>query len=428
MNSTIFRAHPKLFVATALMLAVVVAAVSVVLLRRPGPGSPGAPGPSAATSSCKPTSVGDAAPADIHDLGSPDGVAVVVSNTANNPLPSLGAKAQTVLRDFIVRTGNEPHLFSASVGAPQIKYAWTPLSSSGTQAGNAARAKDNLRALGKALTTPATTDGLDMFEALTVAADQLASSGARHPLVVMLGSGLDDKGSMTTTKGALNDDPATVADRVAKANPGVNLSKVTVLAQSLGYTSSPQQSPTATQRAVISDLWKNVLSKLGAAVVTDPAPGPGCSVATGKTVEPTALPSARVTSCGQGTINYELPASLLFGGDSSQLRSGDADLLAEPVRILRQNPGTVVELTGHTASSNTYTPDTSMRLSTDRAEAVGGILREAGIDASRITARGVGDTEPKHEDLNPDGTQNQYAAAERRVDLLIKGITSCPAA
>lgn len=416
----LLRRPKQLTVIAAILVAALVVGFLLVKLA-----SPTASGASTAT--CEPSRIDDSAKADTSDLGSPDGIAIVAANTASNPMPSLGDKAQVALAHFVKSTKRQPHLISAAVGADPITYRWTDISETGTPAGNQTRAEGNVRALAKALATPPKSSGLDMFEALARAVDQLKSEGSRRPLVVMVGSGLGDSGAMSTTKGLLNDDPAMVANRIAKENPGVSLQGVTVLAQSLGYTVGPQEAPTATQRAVISDMWNAILTKLGAKVVLDPNPGRDCSITTDKTVVPTDLPGAHVVECNAGTLDYELPASLLFGGDSAKLRAGAADTLADPIKILRENPKNTVELVGHTASSRAYTRAELIKLSTDRAKAVGRVLRKAGIDAARIGARGVGDTQPKHEDLNPDGTQNEYAAGERRVDLRIVGVTSCPA-
>lgn len=409
--------------AVALATAALIAGALVVRVPSLAAGSESAAG------RCEPGRITMSAKVDITKFGHPDGIAIVVANTANNPVPSLGATAQTLLVGFLVdspKSGKRPYLFSAATGAEKIDYRWTKLSASGTATGTAARVDANLRSLGEALTTAPMAAGLSMFEALAVAADKLASDGSEAPLIILVGSGLDDSGPMNTTTGLLENDPAAVADQIARANPGVDLTGVTVLVQSLGYAQAPQRTATANQRAIITDAWRAVLVRLGATVVIDPAPAPDCSITTDKTVKPTDLPGVRPLTCEGGTIHYELPASVLFGGDSARLRDGVAELLAEPIGILRDNPDTTVELIGHTASSRAYTRKESIKLSTERARAVASPLIDAGIDASRITARGVGDAEPKHEDLNPDGTQNEHAADERRVDMRITGVTTCP--
>lgn len=381
-----------------------------------------------AAAQCEPGRINTTMTVDTAQFGDPDGLAIVAANTANNPLPSLGATAQSLLVEFVQNspaTSKRPYLFSAVPGAPTIEYRWTKLSETGTESGTAARVAANLRNISEALATPPAADGLAMFEALTVAVEQLVSDGSQSPLVILVGSGLDDSGPLDMTMGLLNDDPASIAEQVAQAYAGVDLSGTTVVLQSLGYTHEPQELPSAAQRSLINEVWAAALSELGATVVTDPAPTLDCSITTDRTVQVTELPAPTIICAGQ-TMNYELPASLLFAGDSHALRDGVADLLAEPIQILQDNPDTTVELVGHTASSRAYTAKELIKLSTQRAKAVARVLREAGINAARITVRGVGDTEPKQEDLNPDGTQNKHAAAERRVDLSITGVTACP--
>jgi len=360
---------------------------------------------------------------DLSGYSTPDNIAIVVANTANSPCPVL-SDAGTTLVKGLMENEALPTLWSASGQPNQIQVSLQPISGKNTARKNQTRIDNNINLINKAIQASPSNAGMSLFEGIGTAIDELKSQASHDPWIILVGSGLDDTGPLNTTTGILAETPDQIAQRVAQANPGFSLAGVTILATSLGYAAPPQDLASSAQRQLISEMWLTVLNRLGASVILDPQPAPACSVVTDQPVTPSELPDITV-SCTEHVVTYELPSALLFDGDSSILQNGTTDLLAEPIRILTENPLTTVTIIGHTASISYQTGD-SMRLSIARAEAVAAVLRQAGIPDGRITVRGVGDTDPKHEDLNPDGSQNQYAAGERRVDLFISGVTSCP--
>lgn len=384
----------------------------------------GGEAPGAASASSCPAAVYQDASVDLSGYQTPDGIAIVVANTANSPAPTLSGTASALVEDLMTDQ-TLPTLWSATGNPSQIRVPLQTISATNSRKKNQTRVANNLVRIDDAIKTTPSTPGMSLFEGIGVALDALASQGVSSPWIILVGSGLDDTGPMTTTTGILGEDPARVADRVAATNPGMRLDGITILATSLGYTAPPQTPPSDAQRQLISDTWDATLTRLGATVVQDPLPAPACSVNSDQPVIPTELPEITV-KCEAQKLTYELPSALLFGGDSAELRQNVAALLDEPVQILLDNPSAQVELVGHTASTQETTDDQSVQLSTRRAEAVATVLEAGGIDLSRITWRGVGDTEPRHEDLNADGTQNEHAAEERRVDLFITGVASCP--
>jgi outer membrane protein OmpA-like peptidoglycan-associated protein len=130
--------------------------------------------------------------------------------------------------------------------------------------------------------------------------------------------------------------------------------------------------------------------------------------------------ASRPASC-----EFTVPAVLAFAGDSSRLSEGAAEVLEEPIGLLLRSEARVV-VTGHTASSSAYTADELLALSAARADRVADALRDGGVPPRRIIARGVGDTEPLAEDIDPaTGRQIEArAAAERRVTITLEA--SCP--
>ena len=80
--------------------------------------------------------------------------------------------------------------------------------------------------------------------------------------------------------------------------------------------------------------------------------------------------------------------------------------------LLKDNASVAVELSGHT--DNTGDADANLSLSQSRAEAVMNYLVEQGIDESRLTAQGYGDTAPIDSNETDEGRQNN-----RRTELKI---------
>ena len=115
-----------------------------------------------------------------------------------------------------------------------------------------------------------------------------------------------------------------------------------------------------------------------------------------------------------------------FAGDSADLRDDVGQLLGEPLRQLQQDPQARLVVVGHTASSARYDAAGLRTLSLRRADAVARWFHEQGVDQTRITTRGVGDTEPLAEDIDPTSGQQieSVAARERRVTLTVAG-ASC---
>jgi outer membrane protein OmpA-like peptidoglycan-associated protein len=126
---------------------------------------------------------------------------------------------------------------------------------------------------------------------------------------------------------------------------------------------------------------------------------------------------------GAGGCSFTLPSAIAFDSESDQLREGASELLTKPIALMQAHPSANATIVGHTASISRK-PGTGKALSRRRAVAVQGLLVEAGIDPKRISVKGVGDTDPLGEDINPrTGKQIEARAAkERRVTVAIKDV------
>jgi outer membrane protein OmpA-like peptidoglycan-associated protein len=108
---------------------------------------------------------------------------------------------------------------------------------------------------------------------------------------------------------------------------------------------------------------------------------------------------------------------IYFDFDKSTIKPESKPALEAAAKMLNENPTINVEIQGHTDSkgSDAY----NLRLSEKRAQAVVNYLvQNLGIDVSRLTAKGYGESRPIADNETEDGR-----AINRRVEFVILGPT-----
>lgn len=103
-----------------------------------------------------------------------------------------------------------------------------------------------------------------------------------------------------------------------------------------------------------------------------------------------------------------------FDFDKATIRPDARPILDAAIDVLRQEPGINVSVQGHTDSVGSK--EYNLRLSQRRAEAVTRYLVAGGIEASRLTPVGYGESDPVATNDTADGR-----AQNRRVELRVMG-------
>lgn len=125
------------------------------------------------------------------------------------------------------------------------------------------------------------------------------------------------------------------------------------------------------------------------------------------------IPGTTVERVGEDTLLVHFDSDVLFAVDSSTLSGGARGTLDQVASVLLEHPKTALVVQGHTDS--TGTEEHNQALSERRAEAVRGYLLGRGVDATRMTAMGMGESYPLASNEDEWGQRQN-----RRVDLLIK--------
>jgi outer membrane protein OmpA-like peptidoglycan-associated protein len=105
-----------------------------------------------------------------------------------------------------------------------------------------------------------------------------------------------------------------------------------------------------------------------------------------------------------------LAADSYFDFDKATLKPGGKERIDEVIRAMKDNPQLHVLVEGHTDSigSDAY----NQKLSERRANAVRDYLISRGIESTRITTRGLGESQPVADNKTKEGR-----AKNRRVDI-----------
>jgi outer membrane protein OmpA-like peptidoglycan-associated protein len=119
-------------------------------------------------------------------------------------------------------------------------------------------------------------------------------------------------------------------------------------------------------------------------------------------------------------IVIELSADVLFDFDKADLKPAAVGSLSKVAEVLTGMPAAPATVDGHTDGKGAA--DYNQKLSERRASAVREwLVKQGGVSASRLTARGFGMTRPIVPNTKPDGADDPDGRQKnRRVEIRVK--------
>lgn len=228
--------------------------------------------------------------------------------------------------------------------------------------------------------------------------------------------------------------PAEVTAKLKALKALPSLTGRTVHWYGLGEHHGTQPALTGPQRQNYQDIYTSILTEAGATATFHPGPasagttdrpaGPRSIRPVPAAQEPTIdFPTAKGTQKAEGTRTFDNASPLGFLPDSPDFRDPAAAAAtgAALAQWLTENPGTVITVTGTTASAGTSQARGALALA--RAQAVCAQATAAGADPARMSAAGVPDNNFSGHipDLLPDGTLDPVAAEHNRTVIISFG-------
>ena len=123
------------------------------------------------------------------------------------------------------------------------------------------------------------------------------------------------------------------------------------------------------------------------------------------------MPNAQVERVGEG-IKITFGSDILFDVDSYELKSQTKRQLDEFAQTLNKYEDTDIRIEGH--ADATGSDDHNLKLSKQRADAVGNYLEAQGVKTSRVDEKGYGEAQPVADNTTEAGRQKN-----RRVDIAV---------
>jgi OOP family OmpA-OmpF porin len=113
--------------------------------------------------------------------------------------------------------------------------------------------------------------------------------------------------------------------------------------------------------------------------------------------------------------NITVEDTINFATESAELEPEADLLLNQGLALFTLRPEMTVTIVGHTDARGS--DESNLELSLERANAVKTWFVERGVDADRIAARGVGETEPLADNATPEGRR-----LNRRIQFFLENI------
>jgi OOP family OmpA-OmpF porin len=335
----------------------------------------------------------------------PHGLELIVGAHRDAPEPSLDP-ALVCQITAAIRAG-EPVQIVAVSGQPRLITPQLEPVTGGTLAQqNSPRVRQDVQRIQAAIAAARPdSPGIDDLEAFSIAADAARAAGDPHAELVLIDSGLDDRGSLDfTAPGMLAATPAEVAQQLQASGNLPDLRGFTVLLVGIGYTAPPQTPLAAKWRTSVSQIWVTVVESAGAKAEIIPQPAQGPSVDTDQPVQAVPVPATQPVLPPPAppgnpperiTIPFTQDSPVRFEPNTTVFVDPAAaeQALAPIARWLAADPSRHAWLEGTTADVGPMSGQ--IELSRLRADRVRAELIALGASPAQISTTGVGSNFPQ---------------------------------
>jgi outer membrane protein OmpA-like peptidoglycan-associated protein len=121
----------------------------------------------------------------------------------------------------------------------------------------------------------------------------------------------------------------------------------------------------------------------------------------------------KISEQPDGSLKVNIPSEVTFDWDSYTIKPSFAPVLDQVAQTLKQNPEVIAQVVGHTDS--TGQPTYNQTLSVNRAQSVANFLAQHGVSPVRLSATGMGATQPI-----ADNNTDAGRAQNRRVEIYLR--------
>jgi outer membrane protein OmpA-like peptidoglycan-associated protein len=334
-------------------------------------------------------------------------VILIVGAHRDAPKPALGPQVVCQLSAAI--RGGDPVRIVVASGQPQVITPQLPSQANATLAERHSPWVSHDVQLVEDAVTAARPDapGADDLAALVVAADEALTLGAPDADLVLVDSGLNDRGALDfTVPGLVAATPAEAAAQLKATGNLPHLKGFSVILVGIGYTAAPQPPLSAKWRSNLTAIWEAILEAAGATVEAIPQPGQGPSVSTAEPVRLVPLPATQqVTPGHHKTLVFTAASPVRFQPNTTAFVDPAAAIRAlTPIaRWLAADRSRHAWLEGTTADVGPISGQIALSLL--RADRVRAVLISRGASAAQISTAGVGSNFPQFTpDRNAAGT------------------------
>lgn len=263
------------------------------------------------------------------------------------------------------------------------------------------------------------TAGTDVLTAMQLGAQELGGSGTFE----LHTDGLSNSGILDFSKQTYGSAPASIVAALSKLHQLPQFHGDTVRISGIGAVTGPPLNQVVVNWFV--SVYQAICTASGAKTCTVTSGiAQDASVRKGLPSDPVLpLPTIPAPVVDGNVCVYILSSSVLFGGNSAVLSPAATATLSAFVGQMSGNDAKV-EIDGFTATFGSQATD--LALSSDRAKAVYSQMVALGLDATRMSWKGKGGTDPRATpDHDANGVIESAASKNRRVELRVTGLSTC---